>query len=366
MASHIEQLSSELFFIIFSYLEIHDLVKAFGYLNSYFHSLLMSLQLHVYARINRADDSIWSLVRIESIRSLIPDLLHPEELTTFFRQNAPRFIHLTNLKLNIKNDDVDDIALLLSHLVNLQRLSINELSGNADQKNELTLLSAILRIPSLKVYEWQPFNSNALSLNTIEEQNLAINPSIEKLYIKNDVATSFVLFLFEHLPHMRILRLQYLSWLECTTSCQAILQMNLTVVAIGTANTSFSNLQQVIRVVPHLRCFRIIDWHMRDEEDRVALFNGRLERLLHNIACVHVGTVVETWDDQRDEVYKLITSCSWLTIRGEYYDYMDACNYFDIAFTRFNPSICCRRYSNIELNTDFSLRKLGFRIDYVI
>jgi len=143
MTSCIEQLPFELLLIIFSYLEAHDLVNAFGNLNSYFRSLFVSSQIPVHTNINQVPStSIWSILPLESIDSLTTRILHPDRLVEFLRQNMFRVVHLTTLKLDIENKDAEQVAFILPYLVSLKRLSINELSGNSDERNQLTLLFA--------------------------------------------------------------------------------------------------------------------------------------------------------------------------------------------------------------------------------
>jgi hypothetical protein len=432
MTSHIEQLPFELLLIIFSYLEAHDLVNAFGNLNSYFRSLLTSPQLRVHVNIIRTDvhnqasrsvppledtdslttrtlrrnrlvkflrrnvsrlvhlnscfrsplvssqirvhtninqvpsTSIWSVLPLESIDSLTTQILRPNRLVEFLRQNMLRLVHLTSLKLEIENKDVEQVAFILPHLVSLKRLSINELSQNPDDTNQSVLLFAIFRMPNLKVCTWSPYYLGPLFMNTIGQENQPINTSIEQMYINKNVTTSFVLFLLHHLPHLRILRLQYLDWSESTSYSQESLHTSLVVLAIGTVITSLVDLERLIRTIPHLCCLHVTDWYMRSSEDEAALFDGHLKQLFDTIACVHVGTVLEVSIDQRDEMYLRITSCSWLTMKKESYDYMDGCVYFYIVFKRFNRVVCRQHHSKNQLNIDYSLRRLGFRTDYAI
>ncbi len=381
MTSRIEQLPFELLLIIFNYLEAHDLVNAFGNLNSYFRSLLTSPQLRVHVNIIWTDvhnqvsssvpplentdslttrilrsnrlvkflrrnvsrlvhlnscfrspsvssqicvhtnvnqipsTSIWSVLPLESIDSLTTRLLYPNRLVEFLRQNMLRLVHLTTLKLDIENEDAEQVAFILPHLVSLKRLSINEISGNPYETNQSNLLFAILRMPNLRVCTWNPYYSGPLPMNTIGQENQPINTSIEQIYIKKNVKKSFVLFLLHHLPHLRILRLQYLDWSESTSYSQESLHTSLVVLAIGTVITSLVDLERLIRTIPHRCDLHITDWYMKNSEDEAALFDGHLKQLFDNIARVHVGTVLEVSADERDEMCGRITSCSWLTMK---------------------------------------------------
>jgi hypothetical protein len=277
-----------------------------------------------------------------------------------------RLVHLTTLKLDIENKDAEQVAFILPHLVSLKRLSINELSGNSDETNQSNLLFAILRMPNLKVCTWNPYYSGALSMNKIWQENQPVNTSIEQIYINKNATTSFVLFLLHHLLHLRIFRLQYLDLPESTSYSQESLHTSLVVLAIGTVITSLADFERLIHTIPHLCDLHVTDWYMRSSEDEAALFDGRLKQLFDTIACVHVGTVLEVSVDERDEMHARITSCSWLTMKKESYDYMDGCIYFNIVFKRFNRVVCRQQHLENELNIDYSLRKLGFRTDYAV
>jgi hypothetical protein len=203
-------------------------------------------------------------------------------------------------------------------------------------------------------------------MNMIGQKNQPVNTSIEQICINKNVTTSFVLFLLHHLPHLRILRLQYLDWPESNSYSQESLQTSLVVLAIGTVITSLADLERLIRTIPYLCWLHVTDWYMRDREDEATLFDSRLKQLFDTIACVHVGIVLEVAVDERVEMCARIISCSWLTMKKESYDYIDGCVYFYILFKRLNRAMCRQQHSENELNIDYSLRRLGFRTDYAI
>ncbi|CAF3486422.1 unnamed protein product [Rotaria socialis] len=352
MPSSVEQFPIELWLKIFSYLEAHDLVKAFDNLNSYFRSILASHKLRLHVEINSKDientlstTSIWSIIPLESIRLLTAQTSQSNLIVEFLLSNSSHLKHLTFLDLDVKSTYIKPLASILVNLVCIKTFSLREIQEVMNEEDKTNIFPCILRMHSLKQCILDLSSSKFLSTSATEQDNQPVNQTIKQLCINIGIKAEFFLFLIRHLLHVRLLRLQHLFWSESVYSLQGSLQSNIVAIVIGTANISFINLQRLIQTNPHLRCLHIIDWHMRDSDDKDALLDGRLHRLLDGIACIYVGTVLEAWDTEQDEMRAQITARSWLVIR-------------------FNRTACHRQDSNEELNTDYSLRKLV--ISYIV
>ncbi|CAM4916360.1 unnamed protein product [Rotaria socialis] len=319
MPSSVEQFPIELWLKIFSYLEAHDLVKAFDNLNSYFRSILASHKLRLHVEINSKDientlstTSIWSIIPLESIRLLTAQTSQSNLIVEFLLSNSSHLKHLTFLDLDVKSTYIKPLASILVNLVCIKTFSLREIQEVMNEEDKTNIFPCILRMHSLKQCILDLSSSKFLSTSATEQDNQPVNQTIKQLCINIGIKAEFFLFLIRHLLHVRLLRLQHLFWSESVYSLQGSLQSNIVAIVIGTANISFINLQRLIQTNPHLRCLHIIDWHMRDSDDKDALLDGRLHRLLDGIACIYVGTVLEAWDTEQDEMRAQITARSWL------------------------------------------------------
>jgi hypothetical protein len=334
--SKIEQLPVEILLIIFQYLEAHDLVNAFGNFNSYFRSVLASSHLRVHANINISDvknklltKSIWSILTPQSIYSITTQNTTHDALAQFVQCYARRLIHLTSLTLDIDKDRFEHIVHALPHLIGLKRLSLKQMWPKYDGKNKHSLLSAILRMKSLRVCI-----VNEDFVGNIRE-NLIISNSIKGLRIDSMASASSVLVILRYTPNLSVLHLQFFTWKEFfPLTHDSFIHNQLTVIKIDRWVSDYHNFERLVRTAPSLRCLRILYWGMHNAEEQNQLFNQNLfKKLLENIADVQIDIVFYVHPhEETEEIRTRLQMCSWLTLTTSFYDYLDAETVFEIVF----------------------------------
>ncbi|CAF4012563.1 unnamed protein product [Adineta steineri] len=114
MASTAEDLPSEIWFYIFTFIEGHDIVQSFSSLNSFFNSLLHSqyLQLHIRIKKNESNKrlpvSTWSHIDLRNIYSLSVGQRKANCLIQFLRWNANYLIYLRSLSIYLRKSKFDN------------------------------------------------------------------------------------------------------------------------------------------------------------------------------------------------------------------------------------------------------------------
>ncbi|CAF4184650.1 unnamed protein product [Rotaria sp. Silwood2] len=206
MVTHIEYLSNELWFSIFSYLEAHDLFRAFINLNNYFNELIASRHLLYNVQFNKNDHSSF----ISIIHCTSPEILNriislqwiakPRYgfLPEFLNKNISKFTRLRALKIEIHPRQTFLICKILPELNSLEYLSVKSITIKA------LLVETIFSISCLHICEL--INSHVM--RNIE-CSLVGQSYIEVLYLTNisiDVHSIKESF-FDHIPKLKRLEL---------------------------------------------------------------------------------------------------------------------------------------------------------------
>ncbi|CAF0942080.1 unnamed protein product [Adineta steineri] len=129
MASTAEDLPSEIWFYIFTFIEGHDIVQSFSTLNSFFDSLLHSqyLQLHIRIKKNESNKRLpvltWSHIDLGNIYSLSVGQRKANCLIQFLRWNASYLICLRSLSVYLRKSKFDNhIQIITSALQQMPSL----------------------------------------------------------------------------------------------------------------------------------------------------------------------------------------------------------------------------------------------------
>ena len=259
-ANVIEDLSSEIIYEIFDFLDPFHVYKAFSNLNTRFQDLVSStLTIKVntsimsksafhdyYEHFIIPNNDRISLLYL--FNSFIVNLIIPSP------QNITMFPLLETLILN--NIDVTCLENLLEHLNSFPKLSslaINSVDGHCDKNS---LYSAIFRVRSLKYCSTSIDNTGAFYPLPIAQNNFS---HIEHLVIKNLIYLNELVPLLSYVPELRRLSINCLhrNDKQPPEMFTAILD-HLTHVLINVENVEFHQFEPFItNLSRHLEVLRI-------------------------------------------------------------------------------------------------------------
>ncbi|CAF0976060.1 unnamed protein product [Rotaria sp. Silwood1] len=209
MKSRGEQLPVELWLLIFSYIEVHDLFQAFSNLNNYFDKLLASKQLflnvqlgsktkHPNSKFNQSN-FYWSnsiLDRVTCIQSFSE--YESDDLLQFLQSHSKKLIQLKSLIIQVSIQNIPSICSALEQFHSLHSISLTCIPS---QK----LLEIILLVPTLRICRlrfWRP-------ISIINYQS-GTNSNVEILYIQllDDPNHSISYLLLSHMPKLKRLEIE--------------------------------------------------------------------------------------------------------------------------------------------------------------
>ncbi|CAF3667143.1 unnamed protein product [Adineta steineri] len=180
MITQAEHLPNELWFMIFSYFEAHDLVYTFFKLNYRFTQLLSSDYLTFYIQLNKQNYRYTPYTPTPRWFNRIVNRITCLQSTSqnkcgyipeYLRQNAQKFIRLQSLTITINSQQTNIIYRILRKLPSLQYLSIT-------CNIQATLLKNILSISTLRIFQ---LHIKEFLWNIINP--LHVNSNIEIFYI---------------------------------------------------------------------------------------------------------------------------------------------------------------------------------------
>jgi hypothetical protein len=182
LVARVEHLPVELWLKIFSYLEAHDLFRAFTNLNNYFRQLLASHYVLYNVKFNKDDySSFISLIHCSSnvILNRIISLQWTAKpqygyLPHFLNKNISKFIRLRSLRIEIHPRQTSLICKILPNLHSLEYLSIKS------ENIQSLLIETIFTLSSLHICQL----INSYVMNNIECL-LTGQSNIELLYLTN-------------------------------------------------------------------------------------------------------------------------------------------------------------------------------------
>ena len=206
-----DELPLEIWFIVFQYLEAHDIFEAFWDLNSHFNRILNSNQLSFFVRLKGTDNNhfkippnpYWSdsvLKRITCLRPVLKSQSNYFSLFLYF--HSDKLIRLQSLSVKASyRDSVENryFSQSLNKLVCLECLSY---TGEIDD----TILSAILALPKLRICQ--------LILGGVETSSggfhrADVNSPIKQLFFVflNSIDYQLVNLLLCHTPDLKRLEI---------------------------------------------------------------------------------------------------------------------------------------------------------------
>lgn len=206
MKTSIEHLPVELWISIFSYLEAHDLIKAFTNLNYYFDQLIASDYLLFNVKLGKIDHNpleysikpYWSDSILTRIISLQPIIQHKtSHIPEFLRWHCSELIQLKSLKVKIRGREIPSICIALQQFNSLYYLSIECVPNQI-------LLEAILSVPSIRVCRLDflraltPINCYSNNISNIE---------ILDIKLRDDSNNSIINLLLSHMPKLKRLEI---------------------------------------------------------------------------------------------------------------------------------------------------------------
>ncbi|CAF1085871.1 unnamed protein product [Adineta ricciae] len=346
MPSKLEQMPSEIFLIIFRYIEVHDLITAFANLNSYFDSLLASSHLRVHAIIDPNDislppttsNSLWHIIKPQNLCSMKMKDKKQTLLVEFVLYHANDLIHLTSLTLIMEGCHIEGIIRILPLLVDLKHLFIKNRSRNTEANSKNSFLTTILKMKSLctcTMDEW--FTEHA-------ERNFTSSNTIRKLSMKSTVSASLILLILPYMPNLRVFQIDTLTWNDFLPFPQGkVVHNRLAVLEIRRLVNEYWKFEQLIHAAPNLRHLRISDWTLYKNEGHDIFLNPNVfKRLVEHVTDVRVYLEFSIYSYDCTELQNRIKGCSWLTLESSFYNYLDAETILEATFEK-----------KTEVNTNF-------------
>lgn len=207
MITTIECLPTELWMDIFSYLEAHQLLRAFADLNHHFDQMLASEHVLFHGHFDKCnrnpheytDQPYWPvsvLHRVVSLRPIVPRQL--SHLPEFLRWHAADLLQLKSLTLKLRGREIPPICDVLPQLNTLRVIAI-DCVPNQD------LLDAILAIPNVRTGRLtfsrpvRPIHTDSIRVSSMEVLDIQLEDTSRGLVLK---------LLLSHMPRLRQLRMK--------------------------------------------------------------------------------------------------------------------------------------------------------------
>ncbi len=260
--TYFEDLSNEIIYEIFEYLEFYYIYQTFSNLNNRYYNLVnyskLPIKLNLSSMPKKAfqnyckDIIIPNQHRIHSIHSTNPFLfdLPPTPFRYLFQ-----FLQLRILILeNFESEHLQNLLPQLNALPNLSSLIIKPIN-NVHDKN--ILYQQIFRLPALrycKVSFKQRYLTRSMSVSHHQSS------PIQNLVIDNYCCINYLNILLSYLPQLRRLSCHELT--GSTTlqhiALQSVVLSNLTYLSFDTENLSFDDLESFfLRLSHRLEVFRL-------------------------------------------------------------------------------------------------------------
>jgi hypothetical protein len=278
----IENLSNELFYEIFDYLDGHEIYEAFSNLNRYFQQLLNSLSCLVKVKFDSFDEEIWNndiqykklLIygnQIFSMKIKLPFTKNPFFFLFFLDSSLNRLESLSVVEIG------NDILLsLLISLVRLPRLFSLTIATWGCNENIKQVYPLIMALPTLKYYQfWFPGDKYSISLPIATNQQFS---SIEHLVIEHSCTFNELSAIISYTPQLH--RLSSKNALISNPNIGIISPTalsNLTHLSIGLKGVTFDEFEIFIRKMSSkLKVLSVIS----ESQDIIYLDAHRWEQLI--------------------------------------------------------------------------------------
>jgi hypothetical protein len=302
-----EELPPEIWLSIFTFLEGHDLVRAFSCLNSFFDSLLRSphLQLHIRIKKNESNERLpnatWSHINRENIYSLTVGRRKANCLIQFLRWNAQYLIHLSSLSICLRKSNsyynIQFLIFALEQLPSLNRLRIKyitKLDSNTDDLQPL-MVNIFNNRFTIQNYAFI-CNMCAYSMKT---STWSINPCLKSLYF-DDISFSNLYSFLSFTPHLYSLRSVMNASL--TIPRQNVILHHLQKVNLYLHHSRFVQLQMLKEIIPNLLSLRLRG--VLDVDDENYFKENLWYKLFDNIQYFNVNLTCSTFTEARKAIFK--------------------------------------------------------------
>jgi hypothetical protein len=270
----IENLSNELFYEIFDYLDVYNIYKSFLNLNDRFRHLITSpsfaLKIHLHSEEQtKLIQTCEKIIIPNRQRILSLNLENNSTINDFFTYCIidSSFINLQSIIL--KSVDTDNCMMSLFYLKSLPRLFVLTIYINEREHCNLNgIYRRIFAFPSLK-YSKISLVSHSQREHTLVSIPLAINEkfsTVEYLIIDHRCHLDELFYMLSHTPRLRQLTCRNLveSWHTFRNKNQIILS-NLTHIYIDIVGEYFDEYQMFFtNVVAPVQMLRIKDHRCRN------------------------------------------------------------------------------------------------------
>lgn len=251
--THFEELSIEIRFDIFDFLDSYYVFEAFSNLNIHFQRLLTSTYLSGKLTIPLMSKSAFknrSKYITPNIHRLVSLQLSEPFFIEHFFKSFPidlSFKRLEMLKLSyIKSNNVVPI---LTGLVSLPRLFSLTMICYEDLEEEYIIHQLIFRLPVLKFAKLF-FGDFAkilpLTLSTTDEQR---SNTLEHLVIDSHQSPSSLYTLLSYMPQLRRLSADWIVYRQALPTKQLIFPLNLTHLSLSHWFLSFNEFESLISII---------------------------------------------------------------------------------------------------------------------
>ncbi|CAF1160872.1 unnamed protein product [Adineta steineri] len=274
-----EDLSNELFYDVFNYLDVYDVYKAFYNLNIRLQSLLINTTLPLNINISSMSKSSFQnyhrhMIMPNKHRITSLSISNPFVVDLIFSpvRIASSFTRLEKLIFN--NIKSKYLVNILHHCASLHNLTSLIIIPIDHVSNRNDLCATIFRLPKLKYCEMSLIDNNQSNSLTISAN---IASPVEHLVINNTLDLNELNALLTYVPQLRRLTCrslwgndsQYLKTFSDTSN-------NLTHVYFDTINIDFNQLEQIIRSL--FKQLQVL--HISTDNDREYLDANRWEHLI--------------------------------------------------------------------------------------
>ncbi|CAF3999166.1 unnamed protein product, partial [Rotaria sordida] len=266
--TYFEDLSNEIIYEIFEYLDYFHVYKIFFNINLRFHNLIINSTLPIRINISSISKSDFNRYNKDIIMTNI-DRINALRLSNIFIYDLiispfhilSKFVRLERLILdNIESKYLEN---LLAQLIFLPILSSLSITCTNDITNRNAIYCEIFRLPSLKycrllLKEW--FNNDLLPFCTNEYS------SIEELIINNSMYLFELNMLLSYVPQLHRLSLHSLEefWNKPTKLSPVVLN-NLTYFSLEQNNIDFDLFEELIgEFFPSLQALHIRNSYISD------------------------------------------------------------------------------------------------------
>ncbi|UJR19435.1 hypothetical protein I4U23_022565 [Adineta vaga] len=283
----LENLSNDLFYEIFDYLDGYNISQAFSKLNIRFQHLITSstvlLKIKVNSKIQSEVDDLCQNVILPNRQHIISlyfenALFINDHFTKYILDSS--FNHLESITL--KKISLDRLIILLLYLNSLPRLFSLSIELNDTSIDNLTdVYRLIFSLPFLK--------SNTLSILTFGD-NIQYNifipftiqhqfSAIEYLSLNHNCTIDELLSILHYTPRLRYLTCRYLTKTDSIIDIKPIVKLfNLTYLCICDCQLNFDEFEIFIVIISsHLKVLKILEY-----KDEHYLDGNRWERIIKN------------------------------------------------------------------------------------